>query len=110
MKRILAAILAIACVEAIAQQPAPSFAPSNLSEGGIRGAAASCAACHGTNGRVTPDSAVAGLAGRPEGELAQMMAQFKSGERPATVMHQIAKGYSDAEIGAIARHFSRLPR
>jgi cytochrome c553 len=38
------------------------------------------------------------------------MAQFKSGGRPATVMHQIAKGYSDAEIAAMAEHFSRLPR
>jgi len=38
------------------------------------------------------------------------MAQFKSGQRPATIMHQIAKGYSDAEIAALAAYFSALPR
>jgi cytochrome c553 len=53
---------------------------------------------------------VPGLAGRPAAEITQMMAQFKGGQRPATIMHQIAKGFSDGEIAAMAEHFSRLPR
>jgi cytochrome subunit of sulfide dehydrogenase len=103
-------LLALGSLAALAQQPAPAFAPANLTARGMADLAANCAACHGTNGRPAPGSALGPLAGRPKAELAQAMAQFKSGGRPATVMHQIAKGYSDAEIAAIAEHFSKLPR
>ena len=34
------------------------------------------------------------------------MQAFKRGKRPATVMHQIAKGYSDAQIDALAAYFA----
>ncbi|OYU99036.1 MAG: cytochrome C, partial [Burkholderiales bacterium PBB5] len=35
---------------------------------------------------------------------------FKAGQREATVMHQIAKGFSDAQIAQLAAYFSALPR
>lgn len=98
---------------AAAQQPAPpppAFAPPNLAEKGVRSLAASCAACHGTGGRVVPGSPVQGLAGRPRDELVQLMGAFKRGERPATLMHQIAKGYGDDEIAALADYFSKQSR
>jgi cytochrome c553 len=103
-------LLALGSLSTLAQQPAPAFAAPNLTEKGVRGMAASCAACHGTNGRAAPGSTVAGLAGRSGDELVQVMAQFKAGQRPATVMHQIAKGYTEAEIAAMADYFSKLPR
>jgi cytochrome subunit of sulfide dehydrogenase len=90
--------------------PPPAFAPPNLSEKGVRAMAWNCAACHGTNGREAPGSAVPGLAGRLAGEIVEAMAQFKEGKRAATLMHQIAKGYSDAEIAAMADYFSKQPR
>ena len=93
-----------------APAPAPSFAPPNFTAAGVRGMAANCAACHGTQGRAAPGSSVPGLAGRGKDEIAGLMAQFKSGQRPATVMHQIAKGYSDPEIAAIAEYFSKQTR
>lgn len=94
-----------------AQQPsAPNFAPSNVSPKGIEAIAANCAMCHGTNGRAAPGSVVPGLAGRAKEDTMQSMAQFKSGQKPATLMHQISKGYSDAEIAAVAEYFSRQPR
>ena len=34
------------------------------------------------------------------------MKEFKSGARPATLMHQLAKGYSDEQIEAIAAYFA----
>ena len=108
------AALAIASLTASAQQPAPpaappppAFAAANLSDNGVRDMAANCAACHGTGGRVAPGSATAALAGRSKDELVQLMGQFKSGQKPATVMHQIAKGYSDAEVAAVAEYFSK---
>ena len=114
MRSMLAGLVAaLGSALALAQQPAPpapAFAESNLTPQGVQGMAANCAACHGTHGRATPGSAVAGLAARPKDELVQIMVQFKAGQRPATVMHQIAKGYSDAEIAALAEHFSKQPR
>ncbi len=109
----LAVGLTVVAVAARAQQPAPpppAFAPSNLTPMGVLAMAANCAACHGTNGRPAPGSTLPGLAGKPRGELLTAMNQFKAGKKPATLMHQISKGYTDAEIEALADHFSRLPR
>ena len=103
------AVLALAAGTALAQQPAPapSFAPSNLTESGVRAMAANCSSCHGTNGHAAPNSTLAGLAGRPKESLLQMLMQFRDGKKPATLMHQIAKGYSEAELAAMADYFSK---
>jgi cytochrome c553 len=96
---------------AVAQQPAPpAFAPSNLTPSGVRSLAANCAACHGTQGKPAPGSTLAGLAGKPKDELLTAMTQFKQGKKPATVMHQLSKGYSDEELAALADHFSKQAR
>ena len=111
--RLAAGACALAAACAGAQQaapPAPQFADSNLTERGARDMAANCAACHGTGGSPAAGSPVGILAGRKSEEMVQAMAQFKAGSRPATVMHQIAKGYSDAEIAAIAAYFARQRR
>ncbi len=112
LARTLAAGLASAAAAVYAQAPAPApnFAPSNTSPQGVRLMASACAMCHGSDGRTAPSSTVAALAGRSKEDIVQSMAQFKSGQRPATIMHQIAKGYSDAEIAALAAYFSALPR
>ena len=70
-----------------------------------RNLAAACAICHGTEGRaVTKD--VIPLAGLPREHIATQMRAFRDGQRPATVMHQIAKGYTDAQIDAMAAWFA----
>ncbi|HUQ74018.1 MAG TPA: c-type cytochrome [Burkholderiales bacterium] len=71
--------------------------------------AATCASCHGSEGRsVTKE--VASLAGLPREHITSSMKAFRDGSRPATVMHQIAKGYSDQQIDLMADYFSRRPR
>lgn len=69
-----------------------------------RNLAASCAACHGTNGHAV--SGMAALAGMDKNYIVTSMQDFKTGKRPATLMHQIAKGYSDEQIGQIADYLS----
>lgn len=69
-----------------------------------RNLAAACANCHGTNGTALQGMPV--LAGQQKTYLAQRMQDFKAGRRPATIMHQIAKGYSDEQIEALAAYFS----
>ena len=72
----------------------------------LQSLAATCAACHGTYGRAEAGPGVPVLAGMPAQELVRRMSEFKSGVRPATVMQQISKGYSDAQIEQIARYFA----
>jgi len=71
--------------------------------------AASCAACHGTNGE--GGHQVPGLAGRSKTDLYRALQEFKADQRKtATIMHQHAKGYSDSQLERIAEYFSRLKR
>lgn len=71
-----------------------------------RSLAATCANCHGTDGRAVQGSSVGSLAGMDKSYLVDQMKAFKSGARPATVMHQLSKGYSDAQIEVIASYFA----
>ena len=68
--------------------------------------AASCASCHGTNGSAAAGSSVPSLAGMSKDAMVIQMKAFKSGTRPATIMHQISKGYSDAQIEQMAGYFA----
>jgi cytochrome c553 len=70
----------------------------------VRAMAATCANCHGTDGRSV--GAVPGLAGADKGSIVQQMQDFKAGKRPATVMHQLAKGYTDEQIDQLATYFA----
>jgi sulfide dehydrogenase cytochrome subunit len=72
----------------------------------LRGLAATCANCHNTDGAAVPGEAMARLAGLEAGYIAAQMRAFRDGKRPATVMHQLAKGYSDAQIDALAGYFA----
>ncbi len=65
---------------------------------------AACANCHGTNG--ASQQGMPSLAGQQRTYLAQQMRDFKNGKRPATIMHQLAKGYTDEQIDALAAYFS----
>ncbi len=75
-----------------------------------RANAAMCANCHGSEGRTVDKSAVPPLAGLPRDYLVQQMQSFKDGSRKATVMHQISKGLSEAQIASMADYFSTLSR
>lgn len=74
-----------------------------------RNLAAACAICHGTDGRAATRDVVA-LAGLPREHVASQMRAFRDGTRQATVMHQIAKGYNDAQIDALAAWFAAQKR
>lgn len=69
-----------------------------------RNLAANCANCHGTNGRSA--AGMPSLAGRPRDQLAQTIREFRDGKRPATIMHQLSKGYTDAQIDAVSAYLS----
>jgi cytochrome c553 len=76
----------------------------SVSSNQIRSWAAGCANCHGTNGQA--ESGMVVLAGAAKADIVQKMQDFKAGRKPATIMHQLAKGYTDSEIDAIAGYFA----
>ena len=71
----------------------------------IRTLAASCAACHGSNGNAIAGNAV--LAGINPTYFTKQMLAFKNGSLPATVMHHHAKGLNVDEINQLAVYFSQ---
>ena len=98
MKRIsLLAALALLGAQGAAQAADPNLA---------RNLAATCANCHGTNGNAVKGSGLDSLAGVPKDKTLQKLADFKSGDKPASIMHQIAKGYTDAQLDLIATYFA----
>lgn len=72
----------------------------------VKSLAAVCATCHGTNGKAVEGSAIVSLAGLSKDYIVAQVSAFKSGARPATVMHQQGKGFSDAQIEQIATYFA----
>ncbi|HEY7384251.1 MAG TPA: cytochrome C [Beijerinckiaceae bacterium] len=62
--------------------------------------AAACSGCHVPATRA--GLAIPPLRGRAPDEIVTAMRAFRTGERSATVMDRIAKGFSDDEMQAIA--------
>ena len=76
----------------------------------LRSLAATCANCHGTDGRTTDGSAIPALAGMPRDYMITQIKSFKDGSRSATVMHQLSKGFTDQQIESVASYFAALKR
>jgi len=91
----LAMLFATVAGSAAAQAPDPNLA---------RNIAAGCANCHGTNG--ASKGGMPSLAGQPKADLVRKMQDYKSGKTPATIMPQLAKGYTDEQIDLVAGWFA----
>jgi cytochrome c553 len=50
------------------------------------------------------------LAGKPKEDLLKAMLDFKSGKKPATIMHQLSKGYTDEQLEQLAAYFAALKK
>lgn len=90
----LAALLAVP-LAAVAQGADPNLG---------RNLAATCTNCHNTTGKTLPG--MPGIAGQPKEVMAKTLKEFKDGKRAATIMHQLAKGYTDAQLDAVAAYFA----
>lgn len=97
--------LKLITVLALASFSAAAYASEQIH---IRSLAASCASCHGTQGVALPG--MESLAGRSKDDLLKMMLDFKTGKKPATIMHQLSKGYTDQELEQLAAHFAALKK
>jgi cytochrome c553 len=74
----------------------------------VRSMAGSCAGCHGTSGIAQPG--MESLAGQPKEDLLKKLLDFKTGKKPATLMHQLSKGFSDEQLELLAGYFAALKK
>ena len=81
---------------------APAASPAFAED--ARYLAANCANCHGTEGRAV--GAIPVLAGIDADYFIAQMKAFQDGRRQATIMNQLAKGYSDPQVAALAKFFA----
>jgi cytochrome c553 len=92
---LVAAVALAAPLAASAQTPYPHTG---------RDLAASCGICHGTNGLNA--GGMPNLAGQSKETLARHLRDFRDGKRPATIMHQISKGLTEAQIEAVTAYWA----
>lgn len=95
----LAWLLLLCVGPALGQQREPAQAVI------ARGLAATCANCHGTQGRPR-GQVLPPLAGMKAELMLELLADYRSGRQPGTVMPQIAKGYTEAQLRLIAGYFA----
>ena len=105
MKALAFASITAAALPCALLAAAPAAAQQDLA---ARSLAATCANCHGTDGRARGE-VMKPLAGMPAERLLALRAGYRSGSEPATVMQQIARGYSDAQLRLIAAYFAAVP-
>lgn len=116
MKRILLALaltataastgVLLAQTTTVASPPAATTPSPALPPVSGEALAHTCAACHGTQGRLG-DEAFMPLAGMPAAQFVATMRDFRSGARPATLMGRVARGLNDDELRAMADYFER---
>lgn len=105
-KRVTPAVLWVSVVMGLALSTSATAAQSTFD---ISVVAASCANCHGTDGR--SPGGIPSIAGRPESILRSQLLAFRSDAPPAgtTIMNRLAKGYTEEQIQALAKYFSEIP-
>lgn len=103
------AVAATLCMVALSLATNAAFAAPGDANPSGREVGANCAACHGPNGR-SMDAAIRSLAGMDKAAISSAVSAFREGRRPSTVMQQLAKGYTDAQIDAAAAFFAMQKR
>ena len=72
-----------------------------------RSLAATCANCHGTDGKGVPEGGMPLINNLSSQQLLDAMKAYKSGAREGTIMPQLAKGYSDEQLQIITNQLGK---
>ncbi len=88
---------------AVLAAPALAKDPQRLR---TRALASACAQCHGTEGQAVQGEALIRLAGLPQDYIIGQLLAFRTGARPATIMHQITRGYSQEQLEELSKFFA----
>ena len=111
MRSLLRTTPAAVLAAALAAGATPSQAADDVATLRSAALAATCANCHGTAGVAIDRGVVPSLAGMTRDNFIAQMKDFRGeNTRKATVMHQIAKGYSEAQVEQLAAYFAAQKR
>ena len=72
-----------------------------------RSLAATCANCHGTDGKGVIDGGMPLINNLTSEQMLAQLKAFKSSAREGTIMPQLAKGYSDEQLETIANQLGK---
>ena len=95
----IAAGLLAACGGEPLEEPAPNPGAAKILPG--QALASACSGCHATGG-----SAISDLSAWAAADIAASLQAYKSDTGGMTVMHRLARGYSEGEIDLIADYLA----
>ena len=72
-----------------------------------RSLAATCANCHGTDGKGVVDGGMPLINNMTSEQILTQLKAFKSGAREGTIMPQLAKGYTEEQLETIANQLGK---
>ena len=72
-----------------------------------RGLAATCANCHGTDGKGVVDAGMPLINNLTSEQMLGKLKAYKSGALEGTIMPQLAKGYTDEQLITIANQLGK---
>ena len=72
-----------------------------------RSLAATCANCHGTNGKGVVDGGMPLINNLTSQEMLTKLKAYKGGTLEGTIMPQLAKGYTDDQLETIAKQLGK---
>ena len=74
-----------------------------------RSLAATCANCHGTNGKGVVGGGIPLSNQLTSAQMLSQLLAYKNGTREGTIMPQLSKGYSDEQLETITRQLGKQP-
>ena len=69
--------------------------------------AASCANCHGTDGKSVQPSTMRSLHEQTADDFLSQLLAYRHGTLTGTIMPQLVRGYSDEQLKSIAQYFGK---
>lgn len=106
-----AALGALAFSAGVGAQTAPAHATAATSAATVSASSMSsrvlaCTACHGKEGRATPEGYFPRIAGKPAGYLANQLLNFRDGRRSYPQMTYLIEHLTDDYLREMAEHFA----
>ncbi len=113
MIRTIAAAFVLTTLASLVATSAASAAPTSPAsppDWQARDWAMACMSCHNVSAPMSPGKpTLPTLEGRPVAGLMTVLQAMRDGQRPATLMPQLLKGYRDDELQRIAAYFAAQP-
>jgi cytochrome c553 len=104
----VAGVVVALSVQAAAQTGGGGGEAATVTSAAMASRVLACTACHGREGRATPDGYFPRIAGKPAGYLAHQLLNFRDGRRSYPQMTYLLEHLTDDYLHEMAEHFAAL--